>query len=58
MGFPRSRTRAREPSVPSRLIGRAAHAERSCPLMALLLVREQPPDTRRRQSQLLCLKVT
>ncbi len=41
-GFPRSRTRAREPSVPARLIGRAEHAERSCPLMALLLSRSSP----------------
>ena len=40
-GFPISRTGAREPSVPSRLVGRAEHAERSCPLMALRLVRER-----------------
>ena len=39
-GFPLSRTGARDPEVPARLEGRAAHAERSCPLMALLLVRE------------------
>ncbi len=37
-GFPRSRTGERDPEVPSALREHAAHAVKSCPLMALKIV--------------------
>jgi ferredoxin len=39
-GFPMSRSREKEPRIPLRSTAAARHAVRSCPVMALKLLRE------------------